>query len=81
VLTVQDRRTSDLTAGLFGGAARDRMIHVTFQAGTMQTELTASAQGGTMMSGGAWSKAAGKIAKQVKEWIAANRASLSARPR
>jgi outer membrane murein-binding lipoprotein Lpp len=56
------------------------MIHVTFQAGTVQTELTASAQGGTMMSGGAWSKAAGKIAKQVKEWISANRAQLEVKP-
>jgi len=76
VLTVMGRETAQVTAALFGGAARDRMIRVKFVAGELETEMTASAQGGTLGSGGAWGKAAGKIAKQVEEWVAANRAKL-----
>jgi len=41
-----------------------------------ETEMTASAQGGTLGSGGAWSKAASKLMKQVNEWVSANRSKL-----
>ena len=79
VLTVLDRKTAGLTAGFLGGAARDREIHVKFTCGTFETDMSASAQGGVMGSGGSWGKAARKIAKQVDEWVVANRAKLSAR--
>jgi hypothetical protein len=42
-----------------------------------ETEMSASAAGGTLSSGGAWGKAAGKVAKQVEEWVVANRAKLT----
>jgi hypothetical protein len=76
VLTVIGRETAQVTAGFLGDPARDRIIRVKFEVGDMQTEMTASAQGGTLGSGGAWGKAAGKIAKQVREWITANRGKL-----
>jgi hypothetical protein len=43
-----------------------------FRAKEVDTEMTASAQGGTLASGGAWSKAPGKIAKQVEDWVKVN---------
>ena len=43
--------------------------------------LTASALGGAGITGGAWKKAAGKIADQVEGWVKANSEALaSARP-
>src|SRR4051812_42697629 len=50
VLTVLGRETAGVAAGVLGGPARDRTIRVKFEAGEIQTELTASAQGGTMGS-------------------------------
>jgi hypothetical protein len=76
ILIVQSRQTSDVTAGFLGDPARDRTIRVTFKAGAIETGLQASAQGGTLGSGGAWSKAAAKIAKQVREWVMTNRVQL-----
>jgi hypothetical protein len=62
VLTVLGRETANLTGGLMGTAARDRTIRVKFVYQDFKTELTASAQGGTLGSGGAWGKAAKMIA-------------------
>jgi hypothetical protein len=81
VLTVEARRTSDMTAGMFGGSARDRTIQVKFEAGEFQTEMSASAQGGSLGSvtptgHGAWGKAAKKLTKQVEDWAVANRSRL-----
>jgi hypothetical protein len=82
VLTVLSRETAGMTAGIgsvFGAPmARDRAIRVKFACQDIETELTASAQGGTISSGGAWGKAAKKIAKQVETWVTLNRAKLSA---
>jgi hypothetical protein len=83
VLTVLGREASQssapgVTGGLLDTNARDRIIHVKFQAGAFETTLTASAPGNTTTSNGAWSKAAGKVAKQVREWAVANRAQLAA---
>jgi hypothetical protein len=76
ILIVQGRETAQTTA-VIGGEGRDRIIRVKVQAGAMTTELTASALGNTITSSGAWGKAAGKIAKQVREWIQTNRAQLA----
>lgn len=76
VLVVMNRETAQLTAGVFGGAARDRMIRVKFIANGTESEMSASAQGGTLASGGAWGKAAGKIAKQVEDWVKVNGSKL-----
>jgi hypothetical protein len=76
VLVVMGWETAQVSAGLFGDPARDRIIRVKFQFGDFQTEMTASAQGGTLGNGGAWGKAAGKIVKQVDEWVRANGAKL-----
>lgn len=71
VLTVIGRETAQMTAA-FLGVGRDRMIRVKFTSGEVETELTASAQGGVLTSGGSWGKAAKKIAKQVNEWVKKN---------
>jgi len=71
------RETAQVTAGFLGDPARDRIIRAKFQFRDFETEMTASAQGGTLASGGAWGKAAGKIAKQVSEWVSANKAKLA----
>ena len=76
VLTVMGRETAQVTAGFLGAAARDRIIRLKFTTKDLETELTASAQGGTLGSGGAWTKAAGKLMKQVNEWVLANRSKL-----
>lgn len=78
VLTVMGRETAQVTAGFLGDPARDRSIRVRLSAGEFETDLTASAQGGTLGSGGAWGRAAGKIAGQVEDWIKRNRAKISA---
>jgi hypothetical protein len=78
VLTVQNRDTEGVTASAFG-SGRDRTIRVAFKAGGIDTMLTASAMGGTLSSGGAWKKAAGKVADQVRDWIRANHDKLPAK--
>lgn len=76
VLIVMGRETQGVTAGFLGNPARDRSIRVQFHYGDVQTEMSASAQGGTLGSGGSWGKAAGKIAKQVDQWVAKNANAL-----
>ena len=77
VLVVMGREKAQVTVGLFGDPARDVILRVQFIAGKMETELTASAQGGTLSSGGAWGRAAGKIADQVDDWAKENRTRLN----
>ena len=71
VLVVMSREKAQVTAGFFG-ASRDCTVRIKFIFRESETEMSASAQGGTLSSGGAWSKAAGKVAKQVDEWVVAN---------
>jgi hypothetical protein len=77
VLEVMSREKAQATYGPLG-PARDCTVRVKFILGDFETEMSASAAGGTMASGGAWSKAAGKVAKQVEEWVIANREKLDA---
>jgi hypothetical protein len=76
VLVVLNRETAQTTAGFLGSPARDRMVRVKFMYGDFETEMSGSAQGGTLGSGGAWGKAAGKVIKQVDEWVTTNRSKL-----
>lgn len=76
VLTVMNREKAQVTAGFLGAPARDCIVRVKFSFKAFETEMSGSAQGGTLTSGGAWSKAAGKVAKQIDQWITANRAKL-----
>jgi hypothetical protein len=76
VLVVMNRETAQTTAGFLGSPARDRMVRVKFIYGDFETEMSGSAQGGTLGSGGAWGKAAGKVIKQVDEWVTTNRSKL-----
>jgi hypothetical protein len=69
------REKAQLTASPFG-ATRDCTVRVKFIFNGSETEMSASAAGGTLSSGGAWGKTAGKVAKQVEEWIMANRPKL-----
>jgi hypothetical protein len=76
VLVVLDRAQSQMTAGLFSTFARDVAVRVKFIVKDIETELTASAQGGAVGTSGAWSRAAIKIAKQVDYWVTHNRDKL-----
>jgi|SRR6185295_1245099 len=77
VLVVMSREKAQITAGLLGDPARDVTVRIKFVYAGTETEMSASAQGGAMMSGGAWGRAAGKVAKQVEQWIETNRAKLT----
>jgi hypothetical protein len=76
ILVVMNRETAQVTAGFLGAPARDRMVRVKFLYKDLETEMSGSAQGGTLGSGGAWGKAAGKVMKQVDDWVKANRSKL-----
>lgn len=80
VIVVQNREKAQITAGVFG-AARDCTVRVTLIYQGHESEMAASAQGGTLASGGAWKKAAGKVASQLEQWVAANHATLTASAR
>lgn len=73
---VMTRETAQMTAGFLGAPARDRAVRVKFIYKDFETEMSGSAQGGTLGSRGAWSKAANKVLKQVEEWVTANRSKL-----
>ena len=77
VLEVQSRETAQMTASPIG-RMRDRTVQVKFIFGDFETEMSGSAMGGSIGSGGAWKKASGKIAKQVEQWVVANRAKIDA---
>ena len=77
VLVVLQRETAGLHMA-FGGAARDRAVHVKFLFNGTESDMSAAAASGTIGSGGAWGRAAKKIAKQVEEWVKTNRAKLAA---
>jgi hypothetical protein len=76
VLVVTSREKAQVTAGFFG-AARDCTVRVKFLFRESETEMSASAAGGTLASGGAWYGAADKLVQQVEHWVKANRAQLS----
>jgi hypothetical protein len=75
ILTVQNRGRSQFTASGFG-PGRDVALAVTLKYKDAESVLSASALGGTMVTGGAWKKAAGKIADQVGAWVTANTGKL-----
>jgi hypothetical protein len=82
VLVVQGREKAQLTvsplSGILGtGPSRDCIVRVKFLYKGTETEMSGSANGGALMSGGAWGKAAGKVAKQIEQWIDANREKLA----
>jgi hypothetical protein len=76
VLVVMSRDKAQVTASYLG-VSRDCTVRVKFIFKDSETEMSASAAGGTLSSGGAWGKAAGKVAKQVEEWVIANRSKLT----
>jgi hypothetical protein len=76
VLVVTSREKAQVTAGFFG-ASRDCTVRLKFFFRESETEMSASAAGGTLASGGAWYAAADKLVQQVEHWVKANRAQLS----
>jgi hypothetical protein len=75
VLEVLGREKAQQTATAFG-TGRDVTVAAKLTAGTFETVISESAAGGTLMAGGAWGKAAGKVAARVEEWVRDNRAKL-----
>lgn len=73
VLEVLGREKVQVAASWFG-TGRDVTVAVKMTVGSFETILSESAAGGTLMAGGAWSKAAGKIAKRIEEWVRDDRA-------
>lgn len=76
VLTVHNRGRSQYTASVFG-PGRDVSLNVTLTYKGNESLLSATALGGTGITGGAWKKAAGKIAEQVETWAKTNREALA----
>jgi len=75
VLTVQNRSRAAFTATAVG-PGRDVALAVTLKYKDTESMLSASALGGAGITGGAWKKAAGKIADQVEGWVKDNAAKL-----
>jgi hypothetical protein len=61
----------------WSGTGRDVTVSARLTAGTFETVISESAAGGAVMAGGAWGKAAGKVAKRIEEWVRDNRAKLT----
>lgn len=76
VVEILGREKAQQTASWLGNS-RDVTVSAKLTAGTFETVISESAAGGTVMAGGAWGKAAGKVAKRVEEWIRDNRAKLT----
>jgi hypothetical protein len=76
VLVVMDREKSQLTISGFSGLSRDCVVRVKFIHKDTETMLSGSATSGQFGSGGGWGRAAGKVAKQVEQWIDANKDKL-----
>jgi hypothetical protein len=68
VLQVLGRQKANVTM-TWAGSGRDCTVAAKMTVGTYETIIEQSAAGGTMMSGGAWGKAAGKVAKKVEQFI------------
>jgi hypothetical protein len=75
ILEVLGRGKAQMTNTWFG-PGRDVTVAVKLNAGKFETTIEESAAGGTVMAGGAWKKAAGKIAKRVEQWVQENREKL-----
>jgi hypothetical protein len=75
VVEVLGREKAQVTA-TWAGTGRDVTVAAKIMVGTFEAVLSESAAGGTLMAGGAWSKAAGKVAKRIEEWVRDNRAKL-----
>lgn len=76
VLVVMDREKSQLTIGGFSGLSRDCVVRVKFLYKDTETMLSGSATSGQFGSGGGWGRAAGKVAKQVEQWVETNREKM-----
>jgi hypothetical protein len=76
VVEVLGREKAQVTASWLG-TSRDVTVAAKLTAGTYETVISESAAGGTIMAGGAWGKAAGKLAKRIAEWAQDNRAQLT----
>jgi hypothetical protein len=76
VVEVLGREKAQVTASWLG-KSRDVTVAAKLTAGTYETVISESAAGGTIMAGGAWSKAAGKVAKRIAEWAQENRVQLT----
>lgn len=76
VVEVLGREKAQVTASVFG-SGRDVTVAAKLTAGTFETVISESALGGTLMAGGAWGKAAGKVAKRIAEWVQENKEQLT----
>jgi hypothetical protein len=75
ILEVLGREKAQATQSWLG-RSRDCTVAVKVSYGEHETTISQSAAGGTISSGGAWKKAAGKVAKRIEEWVAENRTKL-----
>lgn len=62
--------------GLFAGNARDVTVRIKLIVDGAEADMSASAEKATIGSGGAWGRAAKKLANQIDDWVKANHAKL-----
>lgn len=62
--------------GLYTGNARDVIVRIKLLVDGVEADMSASAEKAQIGSGGAWSRAAKKLANQVEDWVSANHAKL-----
>lgn len=79
VLEVLGRQKANATAS-WVGTSRDCTVAAKMTVGTYETVIEQSTAGGTLMSGGAWGKAAGKVAKKIEQFIDDNYDKLHEAP-
>lgn len=78
VVVVMNRElSSGGHGGLFAGNARDVVVRVKLLVDGVEADMSASAEKATIGSGGAWGRAAKKLAGQIEAWVKANHAKLS----
>ena len=63
--------------GLFTGNARDVTVRIRMLVDGVEADMSASAEKAQIGSGGAWGRAAKKLANQIEDWVKANHAKLT----
>jgi len=77
VVVVMNRElSSGGHGGLFSGNARDVTVRIKLLVDGAEADMSASAEKAQIGSGGAWGRAAKKLANQIENWVKANHAKL-----
>ncbi len=77
VVVVMNRElSSGGHGGLWTANARDVTVRIKLLVDGVEADMSASSEKAQIGSGGAWGRAASKLANQIEDWVKANRARL-----